>query len=388
MSNKISEKFKNLVDSEINDLVESHLESWATRYSEYEDTEKVVYDLNVNHDFSCEFENIAEKMNYKNYELSSKEQDYLIDKFVERVKEVFEPNVIEKSIYLSGANMDLEFSKLHDFSDIKDNLNILAEKFKQHIIVTLNNSEIGKYFKNETIRNNFISALTEVCVRQFVFDLNDKVFENEIETSKLFDEFLNEFSEKIDFSVQNPVDINQSCEIIDLNPDFLNIIQKVQLDFDYNDMLPLIDNDLLSTPKINIVLFLASNEISENKFLENRAIHLNTVEEYVEHTDSEISRIQARNLDCFVKQLDTKDKNSLADYYLDNLKNNGVDLMGDGNNKVEVLNKHFPSFASVVIDKFNEQKIDLENENKDYEETDLNSNKLKSGYRDIDMSGI
>lgn len=388
MSNKISDKFKNLVDSEINDLVESHLESWATRYSEYEDTEKVVYDLNVNHDFSCEFENIAEKMNYKNYELSSKEQDYLIDKFVERVKEVFEPNVIEKSIYLSDANMDLEFSNLHDFSDIKDNLNILAEKFKQHIIVTLNNSEIGKYFKNETIRNNFISALTEVCVRQFVFDLNDKVFENEIETSKLFDEFLNEFSEKIDFSVQNPVDINQSCEIIDLNPDFLNIIQKVQLDFDYNDMLPLIDNDLLSTPKINIVLFLASNEISENKFLENRAIHLNTVEEYVEHTNSEISRIQAKNIDCFVKQLDKKDKNSLADYYLDNLKNNGVDLMGDGSNKVEVLNKHFPSFASVVIDKFNEQKIDLENENKDYEETDLNSNKLKSGYRDIDMSGI
>lgn len=388
MSNKISDKFKNLVDSEINNLVESHLESWATRYSEYEDTEKVVYDLNVNHDFSCEFENIAEKMNYQNYELSSKEQDYLIDKFVERVKEVFEPNVIEKSIYLSGANMDLEFSNLHDFSDIKDNLNILAEKFKQHIIVNLNNSEIGKYFKNETIRNNFISALTEVCVRQFVFDLNDKVFENEIETSELFDKFLNEFSEKIDVSVQNPVDINQSCEIIDLNPDFLNIIQKVQLDFDYNDMLPLIDNDLLSTPKINIVLFLASNEISENKFLENRAIHLNTVEEYVEHTNSEISRIQAKNIDCFVKQLDKKDKNSLANYYLDNLKNNGVDLMGDGSNKVEVLNKHFPSFASVVIDKFNEQKIDLENENKDYEETDLNSNKLKSGYRDIDMSGI
>lgn len=66
----------------MSDLTKEHLKNWNSRYSEYT-VGQLKFDLEVNHDFSSDFEFIVQELNLpESYELSDEQQNYFVNLFV------------------------------------------------------------------------------------------------------------------------------------------------------------------------------------------------------------------------------------------------------------------------------------------------------------------
>ena len=77
----IGEDLKQFVNDNIKDIAESHIECWKDRYYRKSKSD-IKFDLEVNCDNSGEIENAQEQLKR---ELTDKEADYLISKFIKEV---------------------------------------------------------------------------------------------------------------------------------------------------------------------------------------------------------------------------------------------------------------------------------------------------------------
>lgn len=382
----VKKVIKNAVDKIINDLADNHLEAWSERYKEY-DKEDLKYDLNVNHDFSCELESIAEEIGKPNYDFSSEEYDYIVNAFTERVVETFEPQIIEKSLFID-CGYDLEFSSEDEDYTIKENLESLSSKMNLSVIENIEQSSFNKYLKNDTIKTKLIESITDVLIRQVAYDLKENIYDDDIDKRV----FINDLMEFKNTPIKYAPTIQETLQNLDSNPEFLNIAQAVQLDYNYDDISLIDENCFLKNDNIALTLHIANNEITNNINLEKQAIHLNKISNYVEHTQSEISKIQATNKDMYVKSLDETDRNIFTDFYLQNLNDCGMRI---DDYKKDILNAYFPSCAQIIIDKYDQRdNMTVNYKDKTYE-FNYYDNKLneKVGYeletalsKDIDYS--
>lgn len=70
------------------DMAESHLECWKDRYYAYGGNKsKLVFDLEVNHDSSCETEEVKEELKR---ELTTDEETFIIEQFNKEVIKVWQ----------------------------------------------------------------------------------------------------------------------------------------------------------------------------------------------------------------------------------------------------------------------------------------------------------
>lgn len=298
-------------------------------------------------------------------------------------------NVIKnavKSLYINcGHGDNLEFSSEDEDHIIKENLEYLGSKMNFSVIENMEQASFYKYLKNDKIKAKLIKSITDVLVRQVAYDLGRNVSDEKRG-------FINELIELNNTPIEYSPTSNEPFEALNNNPEFLIIAHAVQLEYGYNDISLIDENDFLATDKIALALHLANNEIYNNITLEKQAIYLNKISNYIEHTQSEISKIQAKNKDIYIQSLDEADKDVFTDYILQNLHDCGMRI---DEYKKDILNAYFPSCAKIIIDKYDQRDNMIVNYKDKTYEFNYYDNKLneKVGYelqtdlsKDIDYS--